>query len=281
MIYVINRNENKNILISSFLPLPIGNEEDDPRPVPLYVFDWNYYDLAPLIRYYITDPSVETCNIYFPEVLDFLDTIKDLDSPPQCAPLKRIYNAKMRIEIFNSNLRRLIEIGVLDETEIKPMSDNILYEVDLDSQIDRNYSADVSDIVNSWGYLARSEKEAVEEIYKTTNLDKKMSLAKEYQIPLKFLPIYFRIRLNQKDWPEPEYRNSDRISEEVTEEDIVGELVNSHFHAGETISSEYFEDVSRAIEEEYGKNIKISDLYKYFEVTRVPRKNLYKIIKKL
>ena len=281
MIYVINRNEDKNILISSFLPLPIGNEEDDPRPVPLYVFDWNYSDLAPLIRYYITDPSVETCNIYFPEVLDFLDTIKDLDSPPQCAPLKRIYNAKMRIEIFNSNLRRLIEIGVLDETEIKPMSDNILYEVDLDSQIDRNYSADVSDIVNSWGYLARSEKEAVEEIYKTTNLDKKMSLAKEYQIPLKFLPIYFRIRLNQKDWPEPEYRNSDRISEEVAGEDIVGELVNSHFHAGETISSEYFEDVSRAIEEEYGKNIKISDLYKYFEVTRVPRKNLYKIIKKL
>ena len=281
MIYVINRSEDKNILISSFLPLPIGNEEDDPSPIPLYVFDWNYNDLAPSIRYFVVDPSVENCNIYFPEVLDFLDTIKDQQNPPQYNLPKRIYDAKTRIDAFNSSLQTLINIGILDKVEVKPVKDNIIYDIDLTSQLERNYSADIVDIVNSWRYLARSEKLAIEEIYKTTNLDRKEQLIKEYQIPLKFLPIYFRFPPKQKEGARPEFKNSDKIYKEEETEDVIGNLIHDHFHVGETISSEYFEDISRAIEEKYGKNIKISDLYKYFEVIRVPRKNLYKIIKNL
>ena len=195
MIYVINRSEDKNILISSFLPLPIGNEEDDPSPIPLYVFDWNYNDLAPSIRYFVVDPSVENCNIYFPEVLDFLDTIKDQQNPPQYNLPKRIYDAKTRIDAFNSSLQTLINIGILDKVEVKPVKDNIIYDIDLTSQLERNYSADIVDIVNSWRYLARSEKLAIEEIYKTTNYGYSLKLENSIiirdRLPYDFKPVSY------------------------------------------------------------------------------------------
>ena len=278
MVYVIRRNEDNNILISSFLPIPISEEDEQESEPVLYVFDWSYLDLAPSIRYYVVDPSIESCNTYLPEVLDFLETIKDLDSPPQHSLPKRIYDAKTKIATFNSSLESLIRIGVIDNIEVKPVCENILYDVDLFSQLYRNYPPDVYDLVNSWKCLSDEEKEAVEEIYRTTNLDKKEKLAQEYYIPMKFLPISLRIKPSNKEKLEPEYKNSEKIYEDDI--DLAG-LVASHFKEGDIFSSDYFENISRPIEEKYGKNIKIQDLNKYFEITRIPRKNLYKIVKKL
>lgn len=270
MVYVI-RKEDGNIWIDSFLPVAVeaDGEEEIQDPV-LFVFPWFLRDIEPCIRWFILDPRGNE-KVYVPEVLDYLETIKDLPNPPQ-EELIREYLWKEKIRAFNRSLEELRNLGVIQkDIEEKELVEGI-YEIDLVSQLYRNYPESVVDTIHSWEDLDEETKAEIREVWKSPNSTKGEDLRKKDRIK-KFLPISLILdREKNKNNPEPAYKNSEKVWEN-TEKDLVLEVVNK-LKPGDEFTQMEFSD-------KYGKEIKILDLYKYFEITRLPRKGIYKIVRKL
>ena len=281
MVYVIKRDEDKNILISSFLPLPISKKDEDESDIKLlYTFDWDYNATLPCIRWFALRPWIEKEDIYIPEVLDYLETIKDMTEPPH-EELRRVYGVKDKIETIKGTIKTLEEIGIIDAQKDVEIPTNLVYEDDLYSQLYRSYPDKVIDIAQEWLSFSQKDRDVVIEIHRTKNIEKQLELADVNNIPPEFLPLSLRIPQSKKEILCPEYRRDDAIFSDKEKREEVLSSVLCKIKAGDILSFNDIRDIFEPYEKEFGTSIRLKDLSKYFEIRRIPRKSQYKIIKRL
>ena len=274
MIYVIKREEDDNIWIGSFLPMSVGKEEEDSDSLPiLYSFPWSLSAALPCLRWFILDPGKED-GVYVPSVLDYLETIKELPEPPM-EELRREYSWADKERVFNESLQELAEIGVIEKVDVKELQKG-LYKTDFLSQLYRTYPAEIVDLTLSWENLSSDIKGAVREIYKTKNSDKQKELVEKYRIDKRYLPVSLKIDLAGKKNILPEYRNSEKIYTETVIDPIM--KIVEKIQPGDQYT---FTELEEMFKEAPEKNIKIQDLYQYFEITRNPRKGIYTFTRRI
>lgn len=271
MVYVVKRKEDKNVWIGPNMPKPTIQEvADENEPKALYAFKWDYNETLSCLRWFIQDPSQEKSNYYLPEVLDYLETVKELPNPPK-EEINRIYKIPKKIEEFKDGIRVLSNIGLIEHQTDKNISDAVIYDVDLVSQYYRNYPSAVVDMVMDWIDLSEETRKGILEIHKTKNLDRQRELQDSINIPDKFLPMSLKITISGGQEVLPEFLNTSKLAEEEKKE-----LTEAEKYL-ETLKPDDIIDPAELAT----LGITLASLSKRFEISRNWRKGLYKIIRKL
>lgn len=271
MVYVIKREEDDNISILPFLPIPLKEEEEgEDGQKLLYKFAWDYNSILPCLRWFVVDQGEEKSSVYLPAVLDYLETIKSLPAPPQ-EELRRIYGVSKKIEEFTAAIEDLCGIDLISRPPgTHTLSTSLIYTIDLMSQFYRVYPESVCDIVLKWLELDIKTRDAVKEIYKTKNIERQEEIIHAFSIPPMFLPLSLRFVPAGIETKGPEYKRKDLIAGE-----IIGEKEKAickfkeKYGLGSVFSST---DLN-----EYGLNV--PDITPYFELSRDWRNKTYKITK--
>lgn len=271
MVYVVKRKEDKNVWIGPNMPKPTIQEvADESEPRALYAFKWDYNETLPCLRWFIQDPSQEKSNYYLPEVLDYLETVKELANPPK-EEINRIYKIPKKIEEFKDGIKILSNIGLIEHQTDKNISDAVIYDVDLVSQYYRNYPSAVVDMVMDWIDLNEETRKGILEIHKTKNLDRQRELQDSINIPDKFLPMSLKITPHYQPEVMPEFRDSTKLVVTGNELSAEAEKYLDSLEPGDVVDPDYLSKLG----------IKLPEISKRFEISRNWRKGLYKIIRKL
>jgi len=273
MVYVLRKEEDNNILILPFLPLPVDNseeEEDGAEQKLLYEFPWDYNSTLPCLRWFVVGYNEEKGSVYLPAVLDYLDTIKDLPDPPH-EELKRVYQVKSKIDAFLTSLLDLEKIGLISRPDSYTLTDNLLYETDLYSQYYREFPPSLVDLVLAYQDLSGESKNGVAEIWKTKNQERQEEIRDTLNIPTEFLPLSLKIKSGlgmTKNVPEYK-RKTSLINEGPKKKETGLEEFKNNYGLGDEFS---FTDLN-----DYGLNI--TDIEDCFELSRDWRNKTYKIIR--
>jgi len=273
MVYVLRKEEDNNILILPFLPLPVDNseeEEDGAEQKLLYEFPWDYNSTLPCLRWFALEYGEEKSSVYLPAVLDYLDTIKDLPEPPK-EELKRVYQVKSKIDAFQKSIIELEKIGLITRPESYTLTDHLLYETDLYSQYYRILPASLVDLVLDYLDLSTEARSGIKEIWNTKNQGRQEEIRDTLNISPEFLPLSLKIKSGQAENKNvPEYkRKCGLVSEGPKKKEMGIEEFKNSYGLGDEFS---FTDLIN-----YGLNI--TDLEDCFELSRDWRNKTYKITK--
>lgn len=271
MVYVLSREEDDKILILPFLPLAINkdDEEEDRGEKLLYEFPWDYNSTLPCLRWFVLDYSEEKGSVYLPAVLDYLDTIKDLQKPPQ-EELKRVYQVKSKIDAFLTSLLDLEKIGLISRPDSYTLTDQIIYETDLYSQYYRELPSSLVDLVLAYQDLSGKTKDGIAELWKTKNVERQEELRDTLNIPSEFLPLPLKIKAGSGKREVPEFLCPDPlVKEEIGKKEKAMIKFRETYGLGDIIDSKVLSDLG----------LSVPEISQYFELSRDWRNKTYKIIR--
>ena len=282
MTYVIKKKGN-NIWIGpeKFIE---ANEEGIVEDSLLFVFpEWTYHDLLGCIRFWHLRSSDFGGDLYTPDVIDYLETIKDLPSPPYEKP-QPLYSLQDKVREFTSIVSKLISWGIWCGPEIDPGLidiDRIKYLDDFVSELYRCYPKRLVDLYLDYISLARRDQDILQESRELKNItavqekwleENKSRISDDMT---QFLPanIQFLLRSGlgekgKKKVPVPEYSDPSKITGQGVPEEVKQKLQNS-LRPGRLYSLRELQELLDGIMIIYpGVSLGISDLWKYFDLEK-------------